>query len=237
MTITLYRYDQTTGEYLGTMTPLNDLQVTVYPQTTSLEPPPPKQDYACVFDEPTQRWDYVEDHRGQTVVDIIDKHCLRWDQLGPLPWRYVREVPRLTHLEYLVYNQDRQRWDFDDRRREDCLAKLYSYRCEYRKLQLRAPLVYQEHSYRLSRRQLLELLLALQLRTETTNTLDDEGNLVRLSLTELQELLAACQRRQAEQDALLAEAWAQDRTAFGLELLSKLDELESALVEQYSRGD
>ena len=60
---------------------------------------------------------------------------------------------------------------------------------------------------------------------------------VRLSLTELQELLAACQRRQAEQDALLAEAWAQDRTRPGTELLSRLDELESALVEQYSKGD
>lgn len=237
MTTLLYRYDPQTKEYLESFVPLNDLQLASYPHTTDVVPLPAKPGYAVIFDELKQQWWYLEDHRGQQVIDVDTKCRASWKQLGPLPATHTLVIPKRTHLPYLRFDPDIRQWEFDEQQRDYCLGQLLQRRRELRQVQADRPLTYHEHQFTVTPDGLVELLVARQTVTDYTYVTDAAGQMVRLTAAELQELLTSWDQRRQTLDWTLATAWEQDRTRPGTELLNCLDELESALVEQYSRGD
>lgn len=237
MTTLLYRYDPQTKEYLEAFAPLNDLQLASYPHTTEVVPLPAKSGYAVIFDELKQQWWYLEDHRGQQVIDVNTKCRAPWKQLGPLPATHTLVIPKRTHLPYLRFDPDTRQWEFDEQQRDYCLGQLLQRRRELRQEQVDRPLAYHEHQFTVTPDGLVELLVARQTVSDYTYVTDAAGQMVRLTAAELQELLTSWDQRRQTLDWTLATAWEQDRTRPGIELLNCLDELESALVEQYSRGD
>lgn len=237
MTTLLYRYDPQTREYLEAFVPLNDLQLASYPHTTEVVPLPAKSGYAVIFDELKQQWWYLEDHRGQQVIDVSTKCRAPWKQLGPLPATHTLVIPKRTHLPYLRFDPDTRQWEFDEQQRDYCLGQLLQRRRELRQEQADRPLTYHEHQFIVTPDGLVELLVARQTVTDYTYVTDAAGQMVRLTAAELQELLTGWDQRRQTLDWTLATAWEQDRTRPGTELLNCLDELESALVEQYSKGD
>ena len=237
MTTLLYRYDPQTKEYLESFVPLNDLQLASYPHTTEVVPLPAKSGYAVIFDELKQQWWYLEDHRGQQVIDVSTKCRAPWKQLGPLPATHTLVIPKRTHLPYLRFDPDTRQWEFDEQRRDYCLGQLLQRRRELRQELADRPLTYHEHQFTVTPDGLVELLVARQTVSDYTYVTDAAGQMVRLTAAELQELLTNWDQRRQTLDWTLATAWEQDRTRPGIELLNCLDELESALVEQYSKGD
>lgn len=237
MTTLLYRYDPQTKEYLETFAPLNDLQLTSYPHTTEVLPLPAKPGYAMIFDELKQQWWYLEDHRGQQVIDTTTKCRSPWNQLGPLPATHTLEIPKLTHLIYLRFDQDTRQWEFDETQREYCLGRLLQLRQELRQQQVDQPLTYQEHRFRVTPDGLVELLVASQTVSDGTYLADITGKMVWLTAADLKELLTTWNTRRVEQDWVLATATEDDQTRSGIELLSCLDALEEVLVLTYSKGD
>lgn len=237
MTTLLYRYDPQTKEYLETFTPLNDLQLTSYAYTTEVLPLPTKPGYAVIFDELKRQWWYLEDHRGQQVIDTTTKCRLLWDQLGPLPATHTLEIPKLTHLIYLRFNQDTSQWEFDEQQREYCLGRLLLLRQELRQRQVDRPLTYQEHQFRVTPDGLVELLVASQTVADGTYLADLTGKMVWLTADDLKSILTSWNARRAEQDWILVTAVEDDQTRSGIELLGCLDALEEALVQTYSKGD
>lgn len=237
MTTLLYRYDPQTREYLESFVPLNDLQLTSYPHTTEVVPLPSKPGYAVIFDELKQQWWYLEDHRGQQAIDVNTKCRAPWTRLGPLPATHTLVLPKLAHLPYLRFDPDTRQWEFDEQQRDYCLGQLLQRRRELRQEQADRPLTYHEHQFIVTPDGLVELLVARQTVTDYTYVTDAAGQMVRLTAAELQELLANWDQRRQTLDWTLTTAWEQDQTRPGTELLNCLDELESALVEQYSKGD
>lgn len=237
MTTLLYRYDPQTREYLESFVPLNDLQLTSYPHTTEVVPLPSKPGYAVIFDELKQQWWYLEDHRGQQAIDVNTKCRAPWTRLGPLPATHTLVLPKLAHLPYLRFDPDTGQWEFDEQQRDYCLGQLLQRRRELRQEQVDRPLTYHEHQFIVTPDGLVELLVARQTVTDYTYVTDAAGQMVRLTAAELQELLANWDQRRQTLDWTLTTAWEQDQTRPGTELLNCLDELESALVEQYSKGD
>jgi hypothetical protein len=92
---TLYYFDINTGEFIGAkparMSPLEPDVPLVPRAATLVAPPEPVPGYARCWRD--GKWEYVEDHRGQTVYSIEDGSERTIDTLGPLPDDVTTEPP------------------------------------------------------------------------------------------------------------------------------------------------
>lgn len=92
----IFHYDAETGEILSAgdarRHPIKSDEFIIPGFATTIAPPAPNAGFARVFDEESQEWSYVEDHRGVEVwVDHEQSYII--DDLGPIPDGYLLEKP------------------------------------------------------------------------------------------------------------------------------------------------
>lgn len=69
----------------------------VYADSTGVEPQEEKDGLVQSFNETTQKWEYVEDHRGET--GFIDGKPYVIEQFGPWPTGFTKELPLSKKIE------------------------------------------------------------------------------------------------------------------------------------------
>lgn len=84
-------YAEGTNEWSGSMEVFMHIGVSLPPNTTLIEPLPPKSGFAVVWNG--SEWNHVEDHRGKTIYRIEDKLLCTFTILGPIPAGYTMAEP------------------------------------------------------------------------------------------------------------------------------------------------
>ena len=122
----LYKYDETTKEYLGYfeayLDPLESIaqkkDVYVYPPcSTDLVPPPLREGYIILFKN--NKWEEVEDHRGTKIWDKNGK-SMEVTELGPIPEEYFLErVYTLKEVKELKLEEIKKDYDEEYKREEE----------------------------------------------------------------------------------------------------------------------
>ncbi|EPB4503215.1 tail fiber assembly protein [Yersinia enterocolitica] len=83
--VTVFNYHYETKEYVGE----SDYYIAPYTglpaSCTEIKPLPAKKGYAVIFNEETQQWEYVEDHRQTEVYNTQTGEPQTISQLGFLP--------------------------------------------------------------------------------------------------------------------------------------------------------
>lgn len=91
----IYNYDPKTGEYLSAKDarpdPMTEGRFLIPAFATDIEPLEPKEGYAIVFAQGT--WNYVEDHRGQTIYKTENKETAVVTGIGPIPEEFTAIEP------------------------------------------------------------------------------------------------------------------------------------------------
>lgn len=116
----IYNYDGETFEYLYTSTAdidpksdPNNPEYLIPADATIIVPPSTKKSgYAICFDEVTQSWQYIEDHRGDIIYDIDTMEEITWNQIGPIPNNYITEIPKQKNEFQTVW--EKGKWEYPD---------------------------------------------------------------------------------------------------------------------------
>lgn len=86
-----YNYDTATGEYLSQTEEYIHVGVSMPGNSTDIEPPKAKNGSAIIFYG--SKWQYTDDHRGQTVYSTSNGQPVIVDYLGPIRDGYVQLKP------------------------------------------------------------------------------------------------------------------------------------------------
>ena len=116
MTVYNYNYDKISCEFISS-SPANldvmesEIQgkdVYILPaNSTRIAPPANKQGYATCFNAQKQKWEYIEDHRGQIVYSKEDLSEFKIKDLGPIAYNlYLLEKPEPKN-EYQVWDKEK----------------------------------------------------------------------------------------------------------------------------------
>lgn len=86
----IYNYDPITGEYLSSKDarpdPMTEGRFLIPAFATDIEPPDPKEGYAIIFAQ--GGWNYVVDHRGQSIYSTENAERATVTGIGPIPERF-----------------------------------------------------------------------------------------------------------------------------------------------------
>jgi len=83
---------------------------------TEIAPPAIPVDHVAIFDEATQAWSLIEDHRGVTVYDTASGASTVIEELGPLPENVVMTAPSGKYEKW-----DGKAWIKDEEAEKDAL--------------------------------------------------------------------------------------------------------------------
>jgi len=93
----IYNYDRDTKEYtdesIARENPLEKGKYLVPANATSLEVLPAKDGFAVCFNKALEKWEYMEDNRGQGVYAISDKKSTTVDYMGALKDGFTKLKP------------------------------------------------------------------------------------------------------------------------------------------------
>jgi len=93
----VYNYTRDTKEYISTTVaredPLDKGKYLIPAYATTVPIMEQKEGYAQVFNEEKNEWEYVEDHRGETVYNTETKEPVIVDYLGPIKDGYTLLKP------------------------------------------------------------------------------------------------------------------------------------------------
>ena len=82
--ITIYNLSSSTNEFIGQGDGFIPANTGLPAYSTDIEPPLAKDGFVAVFDFESEKWSFVEDHRGTTVYDIHTGDAITINQLGKL---------------------------------------------------------------------------------------------------------------------------------------------------------
>lgn len=95
--MTIYNYDKESHEYWSSAeaseSPLEPGTYLVPANATTIAPPSKKKGYTRVFDPTAGVWEYVVDHRGETVYSTGTGASAVVDYLGPIKEGYTDQAP------------------------------------------------------------------------------------------------------------------------------------------------
>lgn len=91
--ITLYGYSSDHNEYTGSFEYFLAEGTGLAANSTSIAPPDFQQGFTVIFNEITQVWSVVEDHRGEIVYSTEDKSSQKIDYLGPIRANFTKLKP------------------------------------------------------------------------------------------------------------------------------------------------
>lgn len=97
--ITVYSYDILTRELTTAVEEYLAPGVGLPAQSCIDEPPPPKEGFAICRTEDEKGWEYIEDHRGETVYNTETRRPQRIVVIGPYPENVTLQAPA-TQYDY-----------------------------------------------------------------------------------------------------------------------------------------
>ena len=107
----VYNYNKDTKEYTSTTqaskNPLEKGKYLIPANATTIAIGIDKDGFSQVFDEDSQKWDYIEDNRGKTVYDTTTKQESKVDYLGAIKDGFTEIAPS----EFDVWNGSS--WEVD----------------------------------------------------------------------------------------------------------------------------
>jgi len=123
---TYYMYDKATKVYIGSVSVKFNSPLVGF---TTIEPLPPKQYYAVVYNESQKAWEYVPDYRGVWYNKktkervVIDKIGIKIDTT-----EYTQKVP----CDYCIWDETKGDWVFSlDLYKQDAIKKVLTQYNEY----------------------------------------------------------------------------------------------------------
>lgn len=94
---TCYKYNPSTGEYIGEnrayLDPKVEFRYVTPNNTVLIQPLPPKDGYAQLLNDDRTAWEYVEDNRGLTLYDTLNGRQAKLNKLGGIPDGFTADAP------------------------------------------------------------------------------------------------------------------------------------------------
>jgi hypothetical protein len=83
--ISVYNFDCTTGEYLSTSVEFLAIGVGIPANSCTESPGAPKKGFAICRNNDLERWEYIADHRGETIYNTLTAQPVKITVLGDYP--------------------------------------------------------------------------------------------------------------------------------------------------------
>lgn len=92
-TIKIYNLSSSTNEFIGKGDAFIPANTGLPAYSTDIAPPDIADGFVAIFDSQSGEWSVVEDHRGETVYNILTGQAIIMNQLGNLPDDVVSIAP------------------------------------------------------------------------------------------------------------------------------------------------
>ena len=96
-TIKVYSYDHEHKNYISSFDYFWAVGTGLAENSTSIAPPEFESGNVAIFDENTETWSVIEDHRGEIVYSTEDKTEQKIDYLGPVKSNFTKLKPEKFH--------------------------------------------------------------------------------------------------------------------------------------------